>query len=196
MTTDIQIDGHIGLLVYDVPTRLTKIRPPLLLRKKAARVNLSCWLITAANLKSLPIEEWRRQGANVRYAFDQAGMVMLAKDGIRSEVAQISRRLAAAVRKAEGIYELAKANVFNEDILKKADRQAYMAMRHAREALDAAKMSAIGFDFTGDFEDAFNGISYAIKAESESLSVVRSDVILHKTRATIPTTPVDAEVNK
>lgn len=162
------------LLIYDIP-QTSKLRNPSgLLRRFAARINLSCWVAPLKNVALLPLKEWIESGAIVEVVqFDEnerEKVIDLARRAIIRDVEEMREYVNVHVRsvrkKFDAVSNLASGSDDREKAWKKAEHFAYLGLYRAKKLAEAAEEAALHFDLTGDVASVVEALRGTIKARA------------------------------
>lgn len=92
-------------LSYDIPDRSNIQNPSPFLRRRAARIQLSVWVVSEANMPHARIQSWRERGANVYVVkFDAAeaeNLIVMVHEGLKREAEIAKKRAEKAIESAE-----------------------------------------------------------------------------------------------
>ncbi len=118
------------LLIYDIPEASDAPNPSPWLRRRAVRINLSCWVVPEANIPYMRLKELEKEGATVHIVpFADHGIekiLSLVRSAIQKEIAEATARAEESMQKAE-------------KKLASEDDDAYADLRAFRKRADAAR---------------------------------------------------------
>jgi hypothetical protein len=137
------------LLIYDIPDRANVANPSPRLRRRAVRVNLSCWVIPESEVPYHLLHEMELGGATwhvVRFADDEVkNLVRMAREAILQQTADAERRAKRSVEQATERVTNDAENGAADAAEKKFRTRTGAAVRRVKVLLGDLKMAAERF---------------------------------------------------
>lgn len=133
-----------SLLTYDIPEKSGVPNPSKQLRRRAVRVNLSCWVVPDDRMPHHLLESWDLTGVVYRVVpFDPAAadkLQQLARDAISETVRMLTDKLTKRVGKADQIGNVDEQTTY----LKRLEVARKSALRHLEDLQAAMPGFGIG----------------------------------------------------
>lgn len=145
------------LLIYDIPESSSVRNPSGELRRRAVRINLSCWVICEQDIPYYLLNEMQIGGATWHVVrFDPRE----GENLLRMAIESLKRDLKTAVKRAKTARWRAGEQLETNADLTKYERQARVIVRRVKKMLDSAREAANRF---GIGEDTIN-LAHSVNA--------------------------------
>ena len=189
------------MYMYYIPTSVKPEdypAPSVALRKFAARIEYSCWVVPEGQMhRTVPVTEaLLGVGAAVdTVRFDEAEtdkILVLARRAIEREAQRIRKYIDASIsttsKKLEEARRLVSVNETNAAI-----RFQQTAINRARGELNDAESCAVAFDLLGDLQELTDGIRAAVEARASAFGIESKTVRAEAKAAVAATAPTGAQ---